>query len=213
MKNRLFTFVSVGLIALTIALVSAWATYRFVQVDKTVEERGALVEKVQQLEFLATADVMTKAVIEREDYELFGKKLNIAFPGTKRKLLVVIPGRVQAGVDFSKVKEEEVQYDVTERKLYLVLPRATWLGGPEILFDEIDIYSYEGLLRTEAKIEEAYELAEVAKEEILKEAEKEGALQLAEQHAEEMIEKALRVDGVDVDIVWKGDATWEQSEK
>ena len=97
--------------------------------------------------------------------------------------------------------------------MVLVLPRATWLGGPEILFDEIDIYSYEGLLRTEAKIEEAYELAEVAKEEILKEAEKEGALQLAEQHAEEMIEKALRVDGVDVDIVWKGDATWEQSEK
>lgn len=203
MRKRGFTFFSILLIALAIALISAWVTYRFVAVDRTVEQRGALVEQVQSLEHLATADVLTKAVIEREDYELFGKKLNIAFPGTKRKLLVVIPGRVQAGIDFSKVKEEEVQYDFANKTLHLALPRATWVGGPEILFDEIDIYSYEGLLRTEAKIDEAYELAEAAKKEILRAAKEEGALELAEQHAEQFIQKALGIQDVQVEITWK----------
>lgn len=203
MRKRGFTFFSILLIAISIALISAWVTYRFVAVDRTVEQRGALVEQVQSLEHLATADVLTKAVIEREDYELFGKKLNIAFPGTKRKLLVVIPGRVQAGIDFSKVKEEEVQYDFANKTLHLALPRATWVGGPEILFDEIDIYSYEGLLRTEAKIEEAYELAEAAKKEILRAAEEEGALELAEEHAEQFIQKALGIQDVQVEITWK----------
>lgn len=203
MRKRGFTFFSILLIAISIALISAWVTYRFVAVDRTVEQRGALVEQVQSLEHLATADVLTKAVIEREDYELFGKKLNIAFPGTKRKLLVVIPGRVQAGIDFSKVKEEEVQYDFANKTLHLALPRATWVGGPEILFDEIDIYSYEGLLRTEAKIEEAYELAEAAKKEILRAAEEEGALELAEEHAEQFIQKALGIQDVQVEIIWK----------
>ena len=203
MAKKIFTFISILLIAISIALISAWATYRFVGVDRTVEERGALVEQVQSLEHLATADVLASAVIEREDYELFGKKLNIAFPGTKRKLLVVIPGRVQAGIDFSKVKEEEVQYDFANKTLHLALPRATWIGGPEILFDEIDIYSHEGLLRTEVKIEEAYELAEIAKEEILLAAEEEGALTLAEEHAEEIIQKALNIQDVKVEIVWK----------
>ena len=203
MRKRGFTFFSILLIAISIALISAWVTYRFVAVDRTVEQRGALVEQVQSLEHLATADVLTKAVIEREDYELFGKKLKIAFPGTKRKLLVVIPGRVQAGIDFSKVKEEEVQYDFANKTLHLALPRATWVGGPEILFDEIDIYSYEGLLRTEAKIEEAYELAEAAKKEILRAAEEEGALELAEEHAEQFIQKALGIQDVQVEIIWK----------
>ena len=49
----------------------------------------------------------------------------------------------------------------------LTLPPAKFLGGAEIFFDQVEVYSYEGLFREKANIEEAYELAAEAKKLII----------------------------------------------
>ncbi len=83
------------------------------------------------------------------------------------------------------------------------MPHATFLGGAEIFFDNVEIYSYEGLFREKANIEEAYELAEEAKKLILEETAGQGVLQMAEKTAEKTLREMFLFAGYDVTIEFK----------
>ena len=74
---------------------------------------------------------------------------------------------------------------------------------PEIFFDNVEIYSYEGLFREKANIEEAYELAEEAKKLILEETAGQGVLQMAEKTAEKTLREMFLFAGYDVTIEFK----------
>ena len=83
------------------------------------------------------------------------------------------------------------------------MPPATFLGGAEIYFDKVEVYSYEGLFREKANIEEAYELAEEAKELILEETAGQGVLTMAQQNAEKTLKEMFSFAGYDVTIEFK----------
>jgi hypothetical protein len=194
-------------IALLLVLVVAalpFATFYFLQQGSTfTEEKGVFLEQIQDLNELATAEAFTKVIVERQDNTLFGQSIGLNLPGTKRQLLVVIPGSVKAGVDLSTLTENDVDVNEEKKTAKLILPPAKFLGGPEIFFDKVEIYSYEGLFREKANIEEAYELAAEAKELILEETAGQGVLQMAERNAEQTLREMFSFAGYDVTIEFK----------
>lgn len=147
------------------------------------ENKGVFLEQIQSLNELATAEAYTKVIIERQDNTLFGQEIGMDLPGTKRQLLVVIPGSVKAGIDFSKVEEEDIVLDEDAKTATLTLPKAEFLGGPEIMFDQVEVFTYEGLFRQKADIAEAYELAAEAEKLMMEETTGQGVLELAEENA------------------------------
>ena len=167
------------------------------------EQKGVFLEHIQELNEMATAEAYTKVIIERQDNQLFGQSIGLNVPGTKRQLLVVVPGSVKAGVDLSKVTEKDVVIDEENKTARLTLPAPTFLGGAEIYFDQVEVYSYEGLFRAEANIEEAYELAAEAKKLIIEEATGQGVLRTAEFNAEKTLKEMFGFAGYDVTIEFK----------
>ena len=152
---------------------------------------------------LATAEAYTKVLIERTDNELFGRSLGVNFPGTKRNLLVVIPGSVKAGIDLSKVTEHDMQVDEEEKRIQLTIPKAEFLGGAELYFDKVEVYSVEGLFRGKADIKEGYELANEAKTLLMEEASEQGVLDSAEQNAVKSLKDMFSFAGYRLDIEFK----------
>ena len=197
--KRSFLLVAVLLLLLFVAL--PFATIYFLKTGSTfTEQQGAFLEQIQDLNELATAEAYTKVIIEQQDNTVFGKSIGLDVPGTKRQLLVVIPGSVKAGVDLSQLTEQDIVVDELNKTATLTLPPAKFLGGAEIFFDRVEVYSYEGLFREKANIEEAYELAEKAKKLILEETAGQGVLQTAEKNAVKTLQEMFLFTGYDVTI-------------
>lgn len=155
----------------------------------------SFIERIEDLSQLATSKAYMKAVIEQEDNELFGKKIDVNLPGTKRKLLVIIPGEVTAGVDLAKINEEHIKINEVKKEVRITLPKGEILQEPTLFFDQIRIFSSEGLFRGEATISEGYEIANLAKEQIKTEAIEHGLLNNAENQAKEVVEQFFKTIG------------------
>ncbi|ARD48728.1 DUF4230 domain-containing protein [Sporosarcina sp. P33] len=164
------------------------------------EQKTAFVERVQELQQLTTAESYTKVLVKRTDNELFGHSIGVNFPGTKRNLLVVIPGSVKAGIDLSEITKQDMQVDEEEKRIRLTIPPAEFLGGAELYFEQAEVYSVEGLFRGKADIKEGYELANEAKAIILKEASAQGVLESAEKNAEKTLKEMFSFAGYQLDI-------------
>ncbi len=197
------TIVLAAIVVLLVLAAIPFAAYWAIQGSTFTESKGAFVERVQSLNELATAEAYTKVVIERQDNTLFGKEIGIDLPGTKRQLLVVVPGSVKAGVDFSQVTDADISLNEEKKTAKLTLPAAQFLGGPEILFDQVEVYSYEGLFREKANIEEAYELAETAQNMMIEETAGQGLLQTAQENAEKAVKEMFQLVEYDVEIEFK----------
>ncbi|KZE38477.1 hypothetical protein AV656_06110 [Bhargavaea cecembensis] len=167
------------------------------------EQKGAVVQSVQELSELATAEAFTKVIVERTDNELFGKSIGIDIPGTKRNLLVIIPGSIKAGIDFGNVREEDITIDENAKTVTLTVPEPTFLGEPVIRFDEAEVYSQEGLFRERPDIQEGYELAEDAQKMIIEEATEQGVLIQARENAEKTLQQMYSLSGYDVQVEFK----------
>lgn len=192
------------LLLIGLAIAIPFATMYFMATGSTfTEEKTAFLEQIQDLNELATAEAYTKVIIERQDNEVFGQSIGMNLPGTKRQLLVVIPGSVKAGVDLSGVTEDDVIINEEEKTATLILPPADFLGGAEIFFDQVEVFSYEGLFREKANIEEAYELAEEAKKLIIEETAGQGVLHTAQKNAEKTLHEMFAFAGYDVTIEFK----------
>lgn len=196
-----FLVLIVVLLLLLIAL--PLGTWWMIQGSTATESKGAFLEQIQDLNELSTAEAFSKAIIKREDNKVFGQEIGIDLPGTKRQLLVVIPGSVKAGIDFSKVEESDIKLDEEAKTATLTLPRAEFLGGPELFMDQVEVYSYEGLLRGDGDFSEAYELAEEAKQLMLEETEGQGVLQIAEDNAARSVRDMFQLVDYDVTVEFK----------
>ena len=198
------TFLAIALLILLLIIALPFATMYFLKQGSTyTEQKSAFLEQIQELNELATAEAYTKVVIERQDNALFGQSIGLNLPGTKRQLLVVIPGSVKAGVDLSSLTEKDVIVDDEKKTAKLTLSPAKFLGGAEVFFDKVEVYSYEGLFREKADISEAYELAEEAKKLILEETAGQGVLIMAEKNAEKTLREMFSFAGYDVTIEFK----------
>lgn len=196
-KRKMLWFIT-ALIVLIVAVpfITLWA----IKGSTFTENKGAFLERIQSINELATAEAYTKVVIKRQDNKIFGQEIGLELPGTKRQLLVVIPGSVKAGIDFSKVQAEDIILDEEAKTATLTLPKAEFLGGPEILFDQVEVFSYEGLFREKADITEAYELATEAEKLMIEETTEQGVLQLAEENAARSVSEMFSLVDYDVTV-------------
>lgn len=195
------SFLIIASLILILVIALPIATFYFIKNASTfTEDKSAVMERIQNLNELATAEAYTKVIIERQDNTVFGQSIGVNLPGTKRQLLVVIPGSVKAGVDLSQLTEKDVTINHDDKTATLTLPHAEFLSGAELFFDEVEVFSYEGLFRVKANIEEAYELAEEAKTLIMKETAEQGVLKTAEENAEKTLVEMFSFAGYDVMI-------------
>ena len=197
------SFLLIGLLILLLLAALPFAAFWAIKGSTFTESKGAFVEQVQALNELSTAQAFTKVIIDRENNAVFGKEIGIDLPGTKRQLLVVVPGSVKAGVDFSQVTESDIDVDEENKTAKLILPKPEFLGGPEIFFDQVEVFSYEGLFREKADIKEGYEIAETAKEMMIEETTGQGILQLAEENAAKSVKEMFQLVDYDVEVEFK----------
>lgn len=196
-RNSFLVLIAVLLLLLVALPLGTWW---MIQGSTATESKGAFLERMQNLNELSTAEAYSKVIIERQDNAVFGREIGIDLPGTKRQLLVVIPGSVRAGIDFSGITEEDIVLDEEARTATLTLPKADFLGGPEIFMDQVEVYSYEGLFRGDGDISEAFELAEEAKQLMLEETRGQGVLELAERNAARSVQEMFQLVDYDVTV-------------
>ncbi|MGX9133083.1 DUF4230 domain-containing protein [Rummeliibacillus sp. JY-2-4R] len=190
----------VAILILLAILILPFASWKLMQGSSFAEQKGAIVERIQNLNELTTAEAYTKVMIEQENNELFGKEIGLDIPGTKRELLVVIPGGVKAGVDFSSVTEKNIDLDEKKKTATIYLPKAKILGEPDIDFKKVQVFSSEGLFRSRPDITEAYGLAAQAKKQMIEEATTQGVLKTAEKNAEASVADMFSLVGYDVTV-------------
>lgn len=198
------SFILMAVLAILLVIAIPFVTFYVLKQGSTfTEEKGVFVEQIQDLNEMATAEAFTKVIVERSDNQLFGQSIGMNVPGTKRQLLVVIPGSVKAGVDLSGVTENDIVIDDEKKTAKLTLPAAQFLGGAEIYFEDVETYSYEGVFSEKADINEAYDLAAEAKTLILEEATGQGVLKTAQFNAEKTLKEMFSFAGYDVTIEFK----------
>src|SRR6185312_11075052 len=122
------SFLAIALVILLLIISLPFITFFILKQGSTfTEEKGVFLEQIQDLNELATAEAYTKVIIERQDNTLFGQSIGLNLPGTKRQLLVVIPGSVKAGVNLSNLTEKDVVINEDNKTAKLTLPPATFL--------------------------------------------------------------------------------------
>lgn len=165
-------------------LVIFGATFTIKGTNQATVQSGSFIEQIKDLSSLASSQAYVKAVIEKEDNQLFGKDISTNLPGTKRKFLLIIPGTVTAGVDLAGITETNLHVNEEEKIIEIKLPQASIIQEPTLDFDQAQVFSVEGIFRNEVNWNEAYELAEEAKGLVKEEAISQGLIQVAEQNAE-----------------------------
>lgn len=163
-------------------------------------EKGSFIEHMKELSSLASSQAFVKAVIEKENNQLFGKEISTNLPGTKRKLLLVVPGTVTAGVDLQNIGESQLKMNEEAKMLEITLPHATIIQEPSLDFEEIQAFSVEGIFRSEVNWEEAYDLAAEASTLVKEEAIAQGLLEMAEKNAEKTLKEFFTQLGYEVSI-------------
>ena len=165
-------------------LVIFGAIFTIKGTNQATVQTGSFIEQIKDLSSLASSQAYVKAVIEKEDNQLFGKDISTNLPGTKRKFLLIIPGTVTAGVDLTGITESNLHVNEEEKIIEIKLPKASIIQEPTLDFDQAQVFSVEGIFRNEVNWNEAYELAEEAKGLVKEEAISQGLIQVAEQNAE-----------------------------
>lgn len=197
------SFLALAVVLLLLVVALPLGTFWMIKGSTATESKGVFLEQIRDLNELTTAEAFSKVIIEREDNKVFGQDIGLDLPGTKRQLLVVIPGSVKAGIDFSEVTEEDIQVDEEAKTATLTLPKADFLGGPEIFMDRVEIYSYEGLFREGADISEGFDLAEEAQKMMLEETEGQGLLEQAEENGAKSVKEMFKLVDYDVTVKFK----------
>lgn len=198
------TYVFLILLLIAALIILPIISFNLMKLGSTfAEEKGAFIERVQELQELTTAEAFTKVLVERTDNELFGQSIGVNFPGTKRNLLVMIPGSVKAGIDLGSLTEADLRIDESGKNIHLMLPPAEFFGGAELYFDQVEVYSMSGVFRGKADIREGYELANEAKTLIIEEASEQGVLQSAERNAVKTLKDMFSFAGYTLEIEFK----------
>ncbi len=167
------------------------------------QESVTFVEHVQQLATLATAEAHMKAVIQEEDNKIFGKDIPIDLPGTKRELLLVVPGTVIAGVDLKGITSEDMEINEETKQIDITLPHAKLIQEPSLQMDQILAIDKGGIFRGDVKWDEGFALAAKAQEQIRQDAISVGLLDTAEKSAEKVLKEFFKNIGYTVNVTFK----------
>lgn len=177
-KSRIWGIVIVVVISLAIL----FAGNVYLQKGKTLKN-ASVVDSIQKLATFATAQAHITTILSKEDNKLFGKSISVNFPGSKRTLFLVVPGEVTAGVDLKNLTKEDITLDTNTKSIHITLPHATIVQAPSIDLKDIQTFSSEGMFRSDANWEEGFQLEDLAKQNIKKEAVQSGLLKIAEDNA------------------------------
>lgn len=190
-------------IALLLIIIGAFTYFKLFTGTSNELDTFTIVEGVQELATLATAEASVTTVIKEEDNKLFNKEININFPGTKRTILFIVPAAVIAGVDLTSVSEDNIVINEEKKEIILTIPHATLIQEPSIQMDRVKTYSEEGIFRSEVKWDEGFNLAEKASSEIKKEAIELGLLTKAEESAVKVLSNFFSQLGYSTKIEFK----------
>ncbi|MFD1779972.1 DUF4230 domain-containing protein [Fredinandcohnia salidurans] len=190
------------LVAVLLIAVSAGSVW-FLSGSTLKKESTVFVEDIKELATLATAEASVKTVIKQEDNKLFGNDLPIKVPGTKREVLLIVPGTVIAGVDLEGITADDIKVNEKEKVLDIVLPHADLIQEPAIQMDKLITFSDEGIFRGEVKWDEGFDLAAEAQKKIRKEAIEGGLLETAEKNAEKVLVGFFDNLGYTVNLTFK----------
>ncbi|RYI28957.1 DUF4230 domain-containing protein [Bacillus infantis] len=199
----------IGLLLLSLIMIGILLTagiFYFYTGSSAQEEKGSFIEQVRGLSTLASSQALVKAVIEKEDNELFGRQIETDLPGTKRKLLLIVPGTVTAGVDLEQVGEKDIKVSEEDKRIEVSLPKASILQEPSLDLEHVQTFSASGIFRDDVNWDEAYSLAAEAKELVEAEAIDQGILELAEKNAEKTISEFFGRLGYEASVSYKGDS-------
>lgn len=166
------------------------------------QESVTFVEQVQELATLATAEAHMKVVLSQEDNKIFGKDISINLPGTKRKLLLVVPATVIAGVDLKGITSKDMVINEETKEIVITLPHAKLIQDPSVQMDKIQTFDNGGLFRGDIKWDEGFDLAAKAQEQIRQEAISDGLLDTAEKSAEKVLKEFFKNIGYTVNVTF-----------
>ncbi len=176
-----------AILLLVIVIIATVLITKYVSNHTNKQTEDTVVEKITELNELATAEAYLKVIVERENNALFGEEIGLDIPGTKQKLLVVMPGTVRAGVDLSKITKEDVQVDEEKKTIQVTAPEPQIQGKATLDLEKVQVFSTNGLFRDEATVKDGYSLANDAQKLMIKEAETAGLLKHAKTNAEQAI--------------------------
>lgn len=165
-----------------VGLVILFAGYIYLQKGEETLKSTSVVESIQKLATLATAQAHIKTIISKEDKKLFGMSIPWDFPGSKRTLFLAVPGDVTAGVDLKSLTKNDITLDIDKKAIHITLPHAT-IVQTSTDSKNIMAFSNEGMFRSEPNGEEWFKQEELAKQKIKKEAKESGLLKTAEDNA------------------------------
>ncbi|MFE8697769.1 DUF4230 domain-containing protein [Cytobacillus sp. FJAT-53684] len=183
--GKFFTL-KVLFIVMIIFLIGSLGAFTYIKLftgSTYKSETVNIVEGVQELATLATAQAVVTTIIKEEDNKLFNKEISVNLPGTKRTVLLIVPATVLAGVDLQSITNESIIVDEENKEISLTIPHATFIQDPAIQMDKVQTYSEGGLFRGEVKWDEGFDLAAKAQNGIMEEAADLDLLTKAEDHA------------------------------
>ncbi|MCM3724598.1 DUF4230 domain-containing protein [Neobacillus cucumis] len=170
-------------IGVIVSLVILYAGTVYLQKGETLKS-SSVVESIQKLATLTTAQAHIKTIVSKEDNKLFGNSIPWDIPGSKRTLFFVVPGDVTAGVDLKNLTKKDITLDTDKKAIHITLPHATIVQAPSIDLKKIQPYSSEGIFRSSVtNWDDGSQLANLAKRKIKKEAIQFGLLKTAEDNA------------------------------
>ena len=188
----------VSVLVFAVSNISSWIT------GSTFKQSSAsVVESIRDLSTLATAEAHIKVVKEETDNKIFGMDIGINLPGTQRKVLLIVPATVVAGVDLKQIDSSNLLINEEEKTIQMILPKATFVQEPAIIMEKVQAFSNEGLLRDEVSWEEGFALAAEAQELVKQEAIDAGLLITAERNAEKVLSEFFSKLGYTTSITFK----------
>jgi hypothetical protein len=177
------------ILSILVLLVITFGVIRLFGDNTFKQESVVYVEQVRELATLATAEAHMKAVIQEEDNKIFGKDISKNLPGTKRELLIIVPGTVIAGIDLKGITSEDMVINEEAKVIDITLPHAEFIQDPSLQMDKIQTFENGGLFRADIKMDEGFEKAAEAQEQILQDANSIGLLDTAEKNAEKVLKE------------------------
>ncbi|WP_445488951.1 DUF4230 domain-containing protein [Niallia sp. 03133] len=198
-QYKLVFFLVVIIFVLMAVIAGIW---KLSFADKASVRTSSYLEQMKDLSSLATSQAFVKIILEKEDNEIFGKEIQANIPGTKRKILLVVPGSVTAGVNLENIASDQLEINEDKKEITLKLPHAQILQDPSIDFEKVETYSLAGIFREDVDWNEGYALANEAKEEIKKEAINQGILTVAETNAKKTLKSFCDQLGYSVHVTF-----------
>jgi hypothetical protein len=189
-KIRLLLAILTLGVFLALGLWLGFTIHRFTGGTTNVYNTAAVVRQVQTLSQLVTVKYVMEKVVVYEDVKWF--------PGGDNRVLMIAHGVVKAGVDFQKLKPEDLE--LRDKKVKIRLPKAQIT---DCYLDERQTQIVErttGLLRSFDKdLEQTARL--IAVDDVRRGARNAGILKDADERARAQVEKLFQQMGLEVEFL------------